>query len=90
MTSSLTAAELAVRPGVDMPRLKRYICTSCGQDYERESLLAKKVSFTQMGAGGKLVRSRVVDWLCPACTVKDDDWNQTAASGSPRSRRLRA
>lgn len=71
-----------------MPRLRRYVCTFCLTETDRKDLLVKKVLFTEMGAGGKLVRSRVVNWLCPNCTVKDPDWTQASNQGSARSRRI--
>ena len=71
-----------------MPRGQKYTCTHCGQEYERTALTVKKVTFVEMGAGGKLVRSRVAEWLCPSCTIKDPDWNLPPSTGIPRPRRL--
>lgn len=53
-----------------------YLCTRHDGLVPRELLLVKKVQFTEMGAGGKVQKSRVVDWLCPDCVVKDADWNR--------------
>lgn len=60
-----------------------YRCTRCGTkpgggtDVEaRELLTVKKVSFNEMGIGGRTLRSRVVDWLCPECVRSDPDYNR--------------
>lgn len=59
-----------------------YRCTRCGQrpapeeTKARDLLTVKKVSFLEMGMGGRTLRSRVVDWLCPACVAKDEDYNR--------------
>lgn len=59
-----------------------YKCTRCGKMpvpgdnfQSKDLLLAKKVYFFQMGHSGKAVRTRTVEWLCPACIEQDPDWN---------------
>lgn len=53
-----------------------YTCTGCGATPGRDGLSVKKVIFTEMGAGGRVLRSRVVDWLCDNCLKTDPHWNQ--------------
>lgn len=53
-----------------------YKCTECDKALPREQLTVKKVVFQKMGAGGKIVRSRVVHWLCRPCLTNDDDYNR--------------
>lgn len=53
-----------------------YKCTRCGKPTERSLLTVKKVVFLEMGLGGRTIRSRVVDWLCPHDIALDDDWNR--------------
>ena len=59
-----------------MARTVQYICTRHGGEVPRELLLAKKVQFVGMGEGSRTHRSRVVEWLCPQCIAKDEDWNR--------------
>jgi hypothetical protein len=58
-----------------------YKCTRCGKkpgggtDTEaRDLLTVKKVSFNEMGVGGRTYKSRTVDWLCPECVRTDPDY----------------
>lgn len=57
-----------------------YKCTRCGTEpaangmLPRELLTVKKVLFVEMGAGGRTLKSRVLDWLCPSCVVGDPDY----------------
>lgn len=53
-----------------------YRCTVHNKIMPRELLMVKKVQFTEMGAGGKVQKSRVLAWLCPECVAKDPDWNR--------------
>jgi predicted RNA-binding Zn-ribbon protein involved in translation (DUF1610 family) len=55
-----------------------YKCTNCGADTKRDLLTVKKVLFTEMGAGSKTIRARVVDWLCPPCVKNDPAWRAPA------------
>ena len=65
-----------------MPAIRVYKCTRCGRGADdgvtRDLLLVKKVTFLEMGTGGRTQRSRVMDWLCPRCTATDEDWNKPA------------
>jgi rubredoxin len=68
--------------------VKVYKCTRCGAipgdgtpEEARELLTVKKVSFLGMGVAAKTLRSRVVEWLCPKCVAKDEDWNAPAFEG---------
>lgn len=62
--------------------VKVYFCTRCGRGEEdgvtRDDLSVKKVVFLRMGEGGKVIRSRVVEWLCPTCRSEDADWKREA------------
>ncbi len=55
-----------------------YVCNKCGDPTKRSLLTVKKVLFTDMGAGSKTLRSRVIGWYCPPCTVRDSEWNLPA------------
>lgn len=61
-----------------MPTEHEYVCNGCGNPTARDMLTVKKVLFTGMGAGAKTDRARVVAWLCPPCTKRDEDWNRPA------------
>lgn len=65
-----------------MANIPDYKCSNleCGKPTTRDDLTVRKVTFLEMGAGGKTIRSRVSGWLCPSCVVKDDDWNREAFS----------
>jgi hypothetical protein len=58
-----------------------YECTRCGRrpaptlTEAREGLTVKRVMFTEMGMGGKTLRSRVTEWLCAQCRESDPDFN---------------
>lgn len=45
--------------------------------------MVKKVNFSAVGAGAKIVRSRTVAWLCDECLPKDPDYNAEAFKGAP-------
>lgn len=53
-----------------------YKCSQCDRETDRELLTAKKISFCEIGMNAKTLKSRIVDWLCPDCLVKDDVWNK--------------
>jgi hypothetical protein len=53
-----------------------YGCTKCGTPTERSKLMVKKAVFLEMGEGARTFKSRVINWLCPSCVAKDDDWNR--------------
>lgn len=51
-----------------------YKCNGCGAETSRDMLTVKRVQFTTMGAGSRIIRSRVKAWLCNRCVQKDSDW----------------
>lgn len=61
---------------------REYKCTICGaapglsETESRDLLTVKKVSFLEMGLGGRTLRSRVVGWLCPRCVKADPDYQR--------------
>lgn len=55
-----------------------YKCSTCEAPTPRDDLTVMKVTFLEMGAGGKTIRSRVAGWLCPTCLVKEPHWNREA------------
>lgn len=63
-----------------------YECTNCGTATKRDLLTAKKVSFLEMGVGGRTIRSRVTGWLCPSCVKKDEDYNREPFRGQNAKR----
>lgn len=66
-----------------MPHYTEYACTRCKKKCERDVLVAKKVSFSALGPGGKVIRSRTTDWLCDECLPLDEHWNIQPYSGAP-------
>lgn len=69
-----------------MPYNQKYVCTNpqCGKITPREDLTVRKITFLEMGAGGKTIRSRVTGWLCPRCVVSDLDWNRPPFAASSK------
>lgn len=53
-----------------------YHCTGCMRRFTDKSLLVTKTAqFRELGEGGKVVKARVVDYLCKAnCLPADEDW----------------
>jgi hypothetical protein len=37
--------------------------------------MVKKVTFSTMGEGPRVIKSRRVGWLCPSCVRDDEAWN---------------
>jgi ribosomal protein S14 len=68
-----------------------YECTRCGRSVGRENLKVKRVQFREMGAGGPVVATRTVAWLCvvpaadggPSCLESDPDWSREKYMASP-------
>jgi hypothetical protein len=50
-------------------------CTRCGNDVRRSEIFVMKVAFHMLGEPSSQKRSRTVDWLCPECLGKSDEWN---------------
>ena len=59
-----------------MSNTPEYACTRCGKPTPRDKLMVKKAVFLEMGEGARTFRSRVTDWLCPACVAEDLDWKR--------------
>lgn len=53
-----------------------YKCTNCNARTSRDNLTVKKAVFLRMGEGGATIKSRVVQWLCKACLLSDEDFNR--------------
>lgn len=66
-----------------MPSYTEYKCSCCGRETERILLTVKTIVFKAMGAGAKVHRSRVAEWLCDECLPKDVDWNRQPFRGTP-------
>lgn len=58
-------------------------CTRCGKDCDRDKMMCQKVSFHEMGKGGRLIRTRTVAWLCPSCVSQDPVWNSEPWTSAP-------
>ena len=71
------------RPFVKLVIYKCSVCERGESDgITRELLVVKKVTFQEMGSGARMIRSRVVAWLCPTCRDSDIDWNREKATDS--------
>lgn len=66
-----------------MPHFSDYRCTICNRETLRDLLVAKKVSFSKLGPGAKLIRSRTVAWVCDECIERDEEYNLPAFQGAP-------
>lgn len=66
-----------------MPHYTEYRCGACGQVTLRDLLVAKKVVFTGLGAGAKILKSRTVGWLCNECIELDEDYKLEKYSTAP-------
>ncbi len=66
-----------------MPHYSEYRCGTCQQVTLRELLVAKKVVFTGLGAGAKIIKSRTVGWVCDECVEKDPDFNIEKYAAAP-------
>lgn len=67
-----------------------YKCDDCGEVRDRDELAAKRVQFKEMGATGKLIKTRVIAWLCnvpgddgKSCRERDVHWDIPAYTASP-------
>lgn len=65
-----------------LPANKSYRCSVCGREKKREELTVKKVNFQTMGQGARIIRSRVLGWLCKSCLSNDPVWNQQDLKGA--------
>lgn len=66
-----------------MPHYSEYKCTECKQVTLKKLLYAKKVVFSPIGAGTKIIKSRTVAWLCNECIELDPDYQREAFNKSP-------
>lgn len=66
-----------------------YTCHRCLKQFDRETLRAKKVQYLMMGRNGKVIRSRVIEWLCVPCMEKDPDYNRELWIASPGMKDIR-
>jgi hypothetical protein len=64
----------------------QYICDVCGKNVGKEKLCSKQVVFRRVGRGGRIIRSRIVQWVCDACVVKDPHYTQEKLTASPGMR----
>lgn len=60
-----------------------YRCSSCQQVKPRDELVVKRVQYVTMGKSPKVLRSRVVGWLCQHCVEQQAEWNRPIHSASP-------
>lgn len=65
------------RPGID------YRCEDCGKRRKRADLVAKRVSWMEMGEGAKTIRARVIKWQCRDCMANDPEYNRERFAESP-------
>ena len=66
-----------------IPHYSEYKCSSCKRITERTLLVAKKVIFSPLGPGAKVMRSRTVAWLCDECLPKDEVYASEPFSSAP-------
>ena len=59
-----------------------YKCSVCQQPKERDDLMAKRVTFSTIKPV-KMIRSRVVGWVCSTCRKADPVWNSPRYSATP-------
>jgi hypothetical protein len=64
-----------------MPHYTDEKCSSCGKITSPELMVVKTVNFTERKNRKKIVRSRVVAWLCEGCCAVDPDFTAKAYSG---------
>lgn len=77
-----------------MPQYSQDRCSNCDNKTSPELLAIKRVQFLDRTNNKKILKSRVVAWLCESCLNKDEDWNREAYSSpghdSPALERVRA
>ena len=56
-------------------------CSGCNQITSLELLAIKQVSFLERTKRGKVIKSRVVAWLCEECMEADPDFQLPPYSG---------
>lgn len=53
-------------------------CSKCGNKTSPELLMVKRVQFLARVNLRKVLKTRVVAWLCEPCLDKDEDYNREA------------
>lgn len=66
-----------------MPGYHDERCTECTNICSKILLTAKRIQFVALENQKKVLRSRVVAWLCEDCLAKDPEWNLTAREAAP-------
>lgn len=60
-----------------------YACTVCNEPKDRDALIVKRIQFREMGVGGKVIKTRVIAWLCTICLSADPDNDIPAYETAP-------
>lgn len=61
---------------------KTWPCSVCGDETQpKTQMVAKRVTFTTLGSGYDVLRSRTTHYLCPKCREKDAEWLSPPFSG---------
>lgn len=58
-------------------------CTECRLTCSKILLTAKRIQFTEVTNHKKVLKSRVVAWLCEKCRDADPDWQLEAREAAP-------
>lgn len=66
-----------------------YTCSSCQRPTDRKDLVVKRITFLEMGKGGRQIKSRTVGWICGDCLEQDPAWNMEPFQESPGIRELK-
>lgn len=67
----------------------KYICDRCKKPVGKKNLRAKRVQFREMGEHGKVLQTRVTEWICVPCMLEDPDYQRPSRAGSPGMRDTR-
>ena len=62
-----------------------YDCSTCGRDVGQDKLVVKRVQFLSL-ASKKLIRTRVLRWVCVDCIERDEMYQLPARSTTPGMR----
>lgn len=60
----------------------KYNCMTCERERPRSEMLAVRVTFSSIKPT-KLIRSRVIGWMCSACRESDPNWNRPPYAATP-------
>lgn len=62
-----------------------YTCKECGPTriYSKEELTVKRVQFRVMGQGGRVLKTRVIAWLCHDHRDADPDFHRASYEDAP-------